>query len=174
LVFLTNKYDAGGGCQFTGVIIEKNKILTAAHGCAKPGQITGIVRYRKKTKEVSMKVIKISHEKDLALLEFSPSFDRKPTVITKRIIWGKPVIYGGFNSLKTPKLRFGIATMSKRGTMVHPAWYGDSGGPMMNTKNELIGIIYQMSVAVMQPYQDYVYTLVGYAMPLETIKEFLK
>jgi len=172
LVYITNEYDTGGGCQLTGIIITTNHVLTCAHGC-RPGKMKGIVRYREGVKEVPMKVVKIDIEDDLAVLRFEPPFDRKPTVIAEKVVWGEPVIFGGFNALKTPVLRFGFATMNDKGTMARPVWYGDSGSPMVNTKNELIGIIYRMDIATHQPYTPYVFTLVGYATPLEKIREFL-
>lgn len=173
LVFITNEYDDGGGCQLTGIIITTNHILSCAHGFESQGQVKGIIRYREAVEQVPLIIVKLDTEKDLALLRFEKPFDRKPMDIAKEVVWGEPVIYGGFNALKTPVLRFGFATTNNKGTMVHPVWYGDSGGAMVNKKNALIGIIYRMDIATYQPYMPYVFTLVGYATPLKEIHEFL-
>lgn len=176
IVHLTHRFDAGGTVQFTGVIIARNRILTVAHGVTGgAGQIKGIIYYRKGIKEIPMTVIKVDKKKDLALLRFNPPFDRKPIVLAKELRWGEPIIFGGFNSINTPRLRFAFATWNSKGIMAHPVWFGDSGSPMLNTKNELVGIIYRMDIAIVRSkvVSAFVYTMIGYGTSLKEIGEFL-
>jgi S1-C subfamily serine protease len=58
------------------------------------------------------------------------------------------------------------------GIMVHPVFNGDSGGGVYNTKGELLGII--NTVLSLREYNVMHSILIGYAIPLEIIKEFLK
>jgi len=142
---------------------------------AKSGQIKGLIYYHDAVKEITMTVVKVDTENDLALLKFEPPFDGKPIKLAERVAWGEPVIFGGYNSLKTPRLRFGFVTYNNKGIMAHPVFYGDSGAPMFNTDNELVGIIYRMDIAIVRTHvvPARVFTLVGYAVPIDKIREFL-
>ena len=92
--------------------------------------------------------------------------------LAKKSKIGEKIAFAGFNSAALARLRFDfMEEYIKYGTMIHPVWFGDSGGGVFNANNRLIGII---KVLIFNEFYGYpVATLCGYATSLDKIHRFM-
>lgn len=160
----------------SGVLIAPDKILTCRHlvSSYQPGVFQ--VHYSDgKTVSIreNAKILKADAKLDLMLLQVEPAFPDSGVKIAIRVPGlGEPVYFTGHTILPVSCLRFYLFNENSRGIMLHPVYRGDSGGGVFNTKGELIGII-NVILALREAGVQFS-TLIGYAVSLENIKEFLK
>lgn len=159
-----------GDSRGSGVVINQEYVLTCHHIIReKPGgKFSIIISTGKESRNLGAEVIKINPEKDLMLLKLSEPVPWKTTSPAKEFKWGERIYFGGYSALPLPKIRIGFATKRSQGIYLHPIYFGDSGGGVFNKKQKLMGIIYLTYEIGGIP------SLVGYAIPLEDIREFLE
>lgn len=159
-----------GTSRVSGIYVGKNRILSVYHvGDTEPTGGTFMAQMPDvgKTRKERLTVKKYDVKSGLALFEFGglpPPI--KPIEVAKDLVIGEDIMITGFSGMSNP--RFGKLAHSKgNGILFHPAYYGDSGGGIFNMKGELLGIINSAWDSGMSK-------TVGHAIPLETIKKFLK
>jgi len=152
----------------SGIRIAEDRILTCAHLVT--GRPVGRL-YMPARPPIPMKILKIDTDADLLLAQFGFQFAWEATDIAEGFSLGEEMMFTGYSSVPVPLLRFGRVAMNPKGIMVHPVYFGDSGGGVFNMEGELIGIIY--CTVMVQREEVRVSTLIGYAIPLEVIKVFL-
>ena len=160
----------------SGVLICPNQVITCYHLFADciPGKIKIYIMLIGKTlMRDDVTIRKYSKKDDLALLIINPPVeDISPipiAALTPQL--GTDVRFVGHTILPVTRLRFSKFSESLKGIMISPVFFGDSGGGVFNTKGELIGIIY--TTYRIDFNNDHQYTLIGYALPIDRITEFL-
>jgi len=159
-----------------GVIISQNKVLTVAHlfdGIPANGVIT-ITFSDNRTKITDVKVVKFDRKLDLVLLSIPaiPEGTQPIEFAAQLPELGDDIFIIGFPSISLPVLRFAKYVDSPKGIFIFPAYYGDSGGGIFNSKGQLIGIM--QSVMIVTTAETKQITYFGYGTPIDKIKEFLK
>ncbi len=88
---------------------------------------------------------------------------------------GEDLMFFGLNGMFLPRLRYIKAMIDEfrsNEILIHPMYWGDSGGPVCNSAGELVGFITKIYFGVhgYLIYND----LIGGAMPLDEIRKFLE
>jgi hypothetical protein len=132
------------------------------------GEFSIIITDGEESRNLGAEIIKVNAEKDLLLLRLSEPLPWKTTSLASKFKWGEKIYFGGYSAMPLPRIRIGFATGNNKGIYLHPIYFGDSGGGVFNDKQRLLGIIYLTYTVSEIP------LLVGYAIPLEDIREFLE
>lgn len=159
-----------------GVIISPTKVLTVAHlfdGVPANGVIT-ISFSDNKTKITDVKIIKFDRKLDLVLLSIPsiPEETQPIEIASQAPELGDDIFVIGFPSISLPVLRFIKYVEAPKGIFIFPAYYGDSGGGIFNSKGQLIGIMQSLMIVTTAETKQTTYF--GYGTTLDKIKEFLK
>ena len=172
-------YTETGSGTGSGVIISKSGlVLTAAHVIGKRGQPI-VVAISHAGVEYPCDVINMNTRVDLALLQIKNSTQRfKYAKIqkSKKVGLGQQVLIVGHPNLDYWMVSIGIVSRTS-----YQIWYlariietsayvnpGSSGGPVFNTKSEVIGIVSAMQVRLFVP------TGVGYVVHINSIQKFMR
>lgn len=166
---LTDGYSCGTGC-----IIDKNgTILTSAH-ILEDGK--DIVVTMSNGEDYKAKVVKmLGEKKDIALLKISVPYDLKTVKLgdSSKIKVGESVLAignpFGFKGTLTQGIISRIDYSKNRiqtDAAINP---GSSGGPLLNTHGEIIGI----NQAIYNPDNNISNIGIGFATPVNLIKEYL-
>lgn len=167
-----------------GGIFEGNKVITAGHIVhARPkghGNIM-VQLWNQKTQKYDIlidghaKILKFDIERDLLLLEIKEEVKWETFKIAESLTMGEDLIYFGLNSFQLPRIRYIRAMVDEarlNRLLITPMFWGDSGGPVCNSRGEIVGFITQIYEAF---YRGQLYNpMLGGAVPLGEIKEFLK
>ena len=93
--------------------------------------------------------------------------------IAKKLTAGDRLMFAGFNASALARLRFDLAEeYEKYGTMLHPVYYGDSGGGVFKLNWRLVGVIHILIIDARFGYRTNSY--IGYAVSLEKVRKFLQ
>lgn len=155
-----------GECQGSGVIIEQG-ILTAAH--VVDGATTVNIQYFGETITETELVRKVDKKLDLALVSCSrrnssyskianlePQVDEEIYTVSSGTSHFFSVKHGRISNIEDEKYILDLS--------VYP---GDSGGPVYNKNNEVIGVVQAIDIVYMGPARS------AYAERLEQVKKFL-
>jgi serine protease Do len=167
---LQNGYSCGSGC-----IIDKNgTILTSAH-ILEDGK--DIIVTMSNGEDYKAKIIKTyGKKKDIALLKISVPYELKTVKLgdsTKIKVGDSVYAIGnpfGFNGTFTQGIISRIDYSKNRlqtDAVINP---GSSGGPLLNTKGEIIGI----NQAIYNPDNNISNIGIGFATPVNTVKEYMQ
>ncbi len=168
---------AGG----SGVVIAKNKVLTAYHVLQGAASATATCN----DKEIELKPVISSAQLDLSIVEFTQDCNILPVKLAKENPTIAEDIYAiGYPSLVGFMVTKGVVSSyywdSKRVPKMWSdtkAWYGNSGGPVLNVNGELVGIlqaIQSLSTVVMEDKQMDVNSQQWVSIaPISIIKVFL-
>lgn len=172
------EYESGGALG-SGVIISRDgKTLTAAH-VVTPDNYEKVTMMTSNGEEYDIKVLFINTRCDLALVEpvASPQhFVYSKLQASDRLNVGQDILVVGhpFSGLWTvtsgiicrvPWSWSYLCKIMEIDAIVNP---GNSGGPVFNTKGEVIGIVSAMRMNLFGP------TGIGIAIPIKEIHSFLK
>lgn len=153
----------------TGFAVEKNKILTVSHFCVRANDIN-VIMFSGIEYVNSVKIKSFSVKEDLCLLEFTER-ELKPVYFVKRYSYetniGDKVFSIGapFGFFPTKTVGFVVNKNNNNRLIVSiPITNGNSGGPIFNEKNEVIGIV----MAVLRPYHH-----ITFCIGKDRIKKFL-
>lgn len=160
----------------TGCIIDKNgTILTSAHILEGGGN--NIIVTINSGEDYKAKILKMyGDKKDIALLKISVPYELKTVKMgdSEKIKVGDSVLAIGNPFGFTGTLTKGIISRidySKNKLQTDAAINpGSSGGPLLNTKGEIIGI----NQAIYNPDNNISNVGIGFATPINLIKEYLK
>lgn len=168
-----------GGSLGSGVLISKEGLtLTAAH-VVSPDDYTQVSMVTSSGQEYQIKVLFVDTRSDLALVE--PVASAQKFVFSKlqksnKLELGQDVLVVGhpFQGYWTvtsgiiSQIRWSwsyLTNIIETDALVNP---GNSGGPMFNTKGEVIGIVSAMRVNIFGP------TGIGIVIPIGEIHRFLR
>lgn len=172
----------GSGAAGAGVVVDKNTILTAYHVLAN----AKFVKATCGDKVLDTEGIAFSKQLDLALIKYKEDCDIKPIKVAEKdeprgsdlYLVGYPGDYplmitkgivSGY-SVDLEKLRPEMWSDVK-------TWFGNSGGPAINSKGELIGISSAMSapfeLSIEKSGVDLVTQQYSCLIPVSAIKVFL-
>ena len=144
----------------TGCIIDKSGvILTSAH-VVDIGKTVVVTMNNGQNYEA--KVLKhLGDNKDIALLKIDAPMDLKTVKLgnSEKVKVGEKVL-----AIGNP---FGFSGTLTQGIISNP---GSSGGPLLNTRGEIIGI----NQAIYNPDNNISNIGIGFATPINLIKEYLK
>ncbi len=174
IVSVDSQLSDGLSCG-TGCIIDKSGvILTSAH-VIDVGKT--IVVTMNNGQNYNAKVLKhLGENKDIALLKINAPFNFKTVKLgdSEKIKVGQKVLAignpFGFNGTLTQGIVSRIDYAKNRiqtDAAINP---GSSGGPLLNTKGEIIGI----NQAIYNPDNNISNIGIGFATPINLIKEYLK
>lgn len=174
IVSVDSQLSDGLSCG-TGCVIDKSGIiLTSAH-VIDAGKT--IVVTMNNGQNYNAKVLKhLGENKDIALLKISAPFNFKTVKLgdSGKIKVGQKVLAignpFGFNGTLTQGIVSRIDYTKNRiqtDAAINP---GSSGGPLLNTKGEIIGI----NQAIYNPDNNISNIGIGFATPINLIKEYLK
>jgi len=144
--------DDGTGTAF---VFQRGDVLVTCNHVIK-GSEKIVIKFPDSEEYLNANILISDEEHDLALLRFSPDKVREPLSLAKNpdVKEGSPVIFSGypfgFKNLTTHqgiisgiiKDPVGIITYSVDGSVN----LGNSGGPLMNSDGEIIGVINAMRV----------------------------
>jgi hypothetical protein len=165
-----------GNMKGSGVLLGHDKILTCYHLLdANPPGVIKITYFGDGKPEVrtgdQVDILLFDEKKDLLYLQVKPAFDNGLTWLSVELPEaGDDIVIMGYPGIRLNPVRFYKFSINQYGIMVFPVYNGDSGGGVFNMKGELIGIL-KAILFLKEPYQQV--TFVGYAIPLNLIKEFL-
>lgn len=173
IVAVDSHLDDGLSCG-TGCIIDKDGIiLTSAHVLEEGNDI--IVTTSNGQDYQAEVIKKLGENKDIALLKISPSYDLKTVKMgdsSKVKVGEKVLAIGnpfGFKGTLTQGIVSRIDYTKNRiqtDAAINP---GSSGGPLLNTSGEIIGI----NQAIYNPDNNISNIGIGFATPVNLIKEYL-
>lgn len=168
-----------GGIIGAGVIISKEgRVLTAAH-LFTHGEYSKVQMVTSNGNAYDMNVLLVNSRIDLALVEpvaSAQQFSFAPVYSENKLSMGQDVLVVGH-----PYAGYWTITSGTISRISWSPWYfcklietdarvnpGNSGGPMFNTKGEVIGIISAMKMGLFGP------TGIGIAIHVNEIHAFLK
>lgn len=166
---LTNGVSCGTGC----IIDQDGVILTSAHILEDGNEIVVTMSNGEDYKAKILK--KFGENKDIALLKITVPYKLKTVKLgnSKKIRVGDSVIAignpFGFNGTLTKGIISRIDYYKNRiqtDAAINP---GSSGGPLLNTRGEIIGI----NQAIYNPDNNISNIGIGFATPVNLIKEYL-
>lgn len=172
------EYPSGGIIGAGVVISEDGKVLTAAHLFTN-GKYSEVKMVMTNSNVYDMNVLLINPRIDLALVEpiaSAQKFTYAKLQPHNNLSVGQDVLVIGHPFSDYWTVTSGIITR-----LVWHLWYfcdlietdaivnpGNSGGPMFNSKGEVIGIVSAMKINIFGP------TGIGIAIPISEIRSFLK
>lgn len=173
IVCVDSQVSDGMSCG-TGCIINKNgTILTSAHVIESNQVVVTMSNGQNYTARV---LKKFGDNKDIALLKIDVPRDLKTVKLgdSERIKVGQKVLAignpFGFNGTLTQGIISRIDYSKNRiqtDAAINP---GSSGGPLLNKRGEIIGI----NQAIYNPDNNISNIGIGFAIPINTVKEYLK
>ena len=173
IVAIDSQLNDGLSCG-TGCIIDKNgTILTSAHILEDSNDITVTMSNGQDYKAKIFK--KFGEKKDIALLKISVPYDLQTVKLgnSSKIKVGETVLAignpFGFNGTLTKGIISRIDYSKNRiqtDAAINP---GSSGGPLLNTHGEIIGI----NQAIYNPDNNISNIGIGFATPVNLIKEYM-
>ena len=160
----------------SGVLLKDGYVLSCHH-VIENGVGHLIIKFQNEDKIIGRELIVISSNEadDLTLFKISQPMPEGWGYIrvAKKLTAGDRLMYAGFNASALAQLRFDFAeSYPKYGTMLHPVYYGDSGGGVFRYNGRLVGIINKLIVDIRFGYHTNTY--IGYAASLEKVRQFLK
>jgi len=161
-----------GLAMCSGVIVSRNLILTVAHiATQKPmGEFYVHIRKGRQVHKVQAVIERHDTRKDLLLLRLEKPIDWTPVHLADLYEVGEHIIFCGCNVGRLTKFRHYRISINNYGILLHPVYYGDSGGGVFNTRGELVGIIQRL--VLVERGAHTMSSLVGYAMPVDKIRKF--
>lgn len=159
----------------SGTLLRDRYVLSCYHLIHKGvGQM--IIRFEGENKAImrDLEVVSFDAVNDLGLYRITKPMPQGwgHVDVAKRLTAGDRLMYAGFNASALARLRFDIAEeYEKFGTMLHPIYFGDSGGGVFKSNGRLVGVIHILIIDTRFGYQ--VNTYIGYAVALNKIKDFL-
>lgn len=173
IVSVDSQLSDGVSCG-TGCIIDKNgTILTSAHVLEEGNDI--IVTMSNGEDYKANVIRRFSDNKDIALIKISVPYELKTVKLgdSSKIKVGEKVLAlgspFGFNGTLTQGIISRIDYAKNRiqtDAAINP---GSSGGPLLNTNGEIIGI----NQAIYNPDNNISNIGIGFATPVNTVKEYL-
>lgn len=154
----------------SGVLFNRQYVITCYHlGEERPlGKFKVALVFEGRLWFECATVERFNATEDLLLLKLENPVEWKTVRLASKITYGEEIYFGGYTPFPVPRVRMQRLATHKLGIYLHPIFYGDSGGGVFNANGELIGIIYLIYKT------DGTFTLVGYAIPLEKLRAFLK
>lgn len=174
IVAVDTQLDNGISCGTGCIISDDGTILTSAHILEDGKNITVTMS---NGQDYKAKILKLYGEKkDIALLKISVPFKLKTIKMgdSSKIKVGETVLAignpFGFNGTLTKGIISRIDYSANRiqtDAVINP---GSSGGPLLNSKGEIIGI----NQAIYNPDNNISNIGIGFATPVNLIKEFIE
>jgi len=159
----------------SGTLLESDYVLSCYHVIRNGiGQLTISFQDGDNIIRRGLTVISFNAEDDLGLYKLDKPMPKRwgCAKIAKRLTAGDRLMYAGFNASALARLRFDLAEeYEEYGTMLHPVYYGDSGGGVFKLNGRLVGVIHILIIDARFGYRTNSY--VGYAVSLEKIRKFL-
>lgn len=162
----------------SGVLIAPGRLLTAAHVAQniKNGRINGPDGSR-----YTYNILKVDEDRDIAVLDVyldcpcRPIADANPDIDSKVTVVGFPL--SAFKTLTEGRVQ-GTAVQPDLKRLVTqisaPVIFGNSGGPVFNKWGEVVGIVSMVSAAGDGMFGGYAVPHIGWVVPVDTIKDFIK
>ena len=160
----------------SGTLLRDGYVLSCQHLIdSGVGQL--IIRFQNGSEIImrNLRVVSSNKTDDLALFKIDKPMPKGwgHIKIAKRLTAGDRLVYAGFNASALARLRFDRAEEHPDlGTMIHPIYFGDSGGGAFKEKNgRLVGVIHALIIDTRFGYT--VNSYIGYTVSLEKTRRFL-